>query len=201
MLTLLALALAAMSAALLLAHGAGEEGARAVIRATARSSLGLFAVTFTASSLRRLWRTPATGWLLRNRRQLGLSFAVSHALHGAAIALLVASAPPGGAGIPLSTRVGGTIGYAALAVLAATSNDRAVARLGAGRWRRLHRAGSWVLWLVFAATYLPAAHAAPARHAAYGAVVLAIAALRAAALARSYRTARSSPSASSRTGQ
>jgi len=40
-----------------------------------------------ASSLRRLWPTPASAWLLRNRRWLGLSFATAQATHLVAIGL------------------------------------------------------------------------------------------------------------------
>ena len=93
------LALVAMCGALLLQHGAGEEGLRVLIRATARTSLVLFAGAFAASGLRRVWRSPASAWLVKNRRYVGLSFAVSHGLHLAAIlaaASSVASSAPGG---------------------------------------------------------------------------------------------------------
>src|SRR5690349_17199615 len=67
--------------ATLAAMGTDEEGIRAVIRLTARTSVLLFTAAFAASALRRLWPTPLTKWLLRRRRQVGLSFAVSHFLH------------------------------------------------------------------------------------------------------------------------
>ena len=55
------------------------------IDATGRSSLLLFSIAFTASSLRSLWKTPLTIWTLRNRRWIGLSFAASHFIHLALI--------------------------------------------------------------------------------------------------------------------
>ena len=96
-----------------------------LIRATARTSLALFGAAFTASSLRSLWRTPATGWLLRQRRYLGLSFAFSHALHALAIlglALVLGDAFE----INLVTVIFGGGAYVMIALMAATSSDRAV---------------------------------------------------------------------------
>jgi hypothetical protein len=198
-------ALVAMTLALLGAAGFGEEGVRAVIRATARTSLVLFAATFSASSLQGLLRAPATAWLLRNRRYLGLSFAASHAIHLAAILALAFGWPSDYDQVPTTTRVGGTLGFVAIAVLAATSNDRSVAWLGARRWRAIHRAGGWLLWVIFAASYLPAI-GDPSRT-VYAGLVAAIAGVRAAAWGRSRATrphgatARSSSPTSSSVGQ
>jgi hypothetical protein len=145
--------------ALLAVHGAGEEGVRAMVRATARCSVVLFSAAFAAAALRRLSPSPLSRWLLRNRRWLGLSFALSHALHAAALLALRRVAPdfqpdPG-------TLVGGGFTYLLIAAMAATSNDRAVAWLGRARWRALHRLGGWVIWVVFAQSYLPRAVASP----------------------------------------
>jgi len=39
--------------------------------------------------------------------------------------------------------------------MAATSSDAAFRMLGARRWRRLHTAGSYDIWLIFAFSYFP----------------------------------------------
>ena len=195
-----AAALALMAGAILFAAGTGEEGVRVVIRATARTSLVLFSLAFAASSLRRLWRTPASAWLLRNRRSLGLSFAVSHALHGLGILELALRWPESFARTPLATLIGGCVGYTFVAAMAATSNDRAVAWLGRRRWRALHLAGSWVLWSIFAASYLPAAARSP-RFLPMAVVVLAALALRAAVRLRQGEAMRSRSPSSSSVGQ
>jgi DMSO/TMAO reductase YedYZ heme-binding membrane subunit len=171
-------ALLAMSALVFAVEGTGEEGLRAWIRWTARTSLLLFLATFVASSLRRLWRAPASAWLLRNRRYVGLSFAVSHALHLVGI-LALAATVPAATFAPL-TVAGGGLGYAFVAAMAATSSDAAVRRLGARRWRLLHRTGSWVIFVIFAQSYLPAPFANPA-YAPLGLAVAAALALRVAA--------------------
>ena len=149
------LALAAMTGAVLLVEGTGEAGVRLLIRATARSSLLIFAFAFSASSLHRLWRSDATKWLLRNRRQIGLSFAVSHFIHLAAIVALARGWPDSfWADGPTAILVGGGVGYVFVAAMTATSFDRSAAWLGRRRWRRLHLTGSWVLWSIFAFSYL-----------------------------------------------
>ena len=186
-----ALGLAALAAAVLHAHGSGEPAVRALLRATAGCSLALFLMAFAASGLHWLARRPASAWLLRNRRWVGLSMALSHAAHLAAIVVLASRWPAAGAAIPPATRVAGSFGYVVLAALVVTSNDRAVARLGARRWRALHRSGCWLLWLVFALSYAPGAAESPGHAFATGSLA-AVAVLRARGrlAARSARPAR-----------
>ncbi len=160
-----ALALLGMVAAVLLGFGTGEAGVRTVVRATARTSLALFLLAFSASSLRRLRPVPATAWLLRNRRYVGVSFAVSHLYHLAAV-LVVARRWPhpfteqSGT---LGTLLGGGLGYVFIAGMAATSFDRSAAWLGARRWRLLHTVGSYYVWLIFALAYVVGALQSPER--------------------------------------
>jgi sulfoxide reductase heme-binding subunit YedZ len=146
---LIAAALAAMSATMVALHP-GEEGARLVIRATARSSLLLFALAFSASALRRLWPGAFTQWLLRNRRYLGVSFAASHAIHLAAIVAFARIDPAEFGQIsPLANRIVAGLAYVFIFAMAATSFDRMVAWLGARRWKLLHVVGAHYVWLIF----------------------------------------------------
>ena len=140
-------ALTLMCAGLLSIHSGDEEGWRVVIRATARTSLVLFSAAYIASSLRAFWRSDASKWLLRNRRYVGLSYAVSHTLHLGAILTLARVAPE--FRFESGTLIGGGIAYVFLYMMALTSNDRAVAFLGLDRWRRLHRAGMHYNWFIF----------------------------------------------------
>lgn len=149
---LASLLLLGMSALILWQAGTGEPGLRMWVRATARTSLLLFGAVFTASSLRALWRTPATAWLLRNRRYLGLSFAVSHGLH--LISILGLSLLLGDAfEVDVPTIVGGGGAYLMIALMAATSSDRAYAWLGRHRWHLLHKIGVYWIWIIFANSY------------------------------------------------
>src|SRR6202020_3114754 len=69
------------------------DGVRMVIRFTARTSLLLFCLAFSAAALARLWPNSWTKWQRRNRRYLGVSFATSHGIHAAAIICFAAMAP------------------------------------------------------------------------------------------------------------
>jgi methionine sulfoxide reductase heme-binding subunit len=129
-------------------------GIRSVIRWTARTSLLLFLLTFTASAAWRRWPGAWTRWQLANRRYLGLCFAVSHGLHLVAIIAFAHLAPVqfDEASNP-STRFIGEIGYAFIFAMAATSFDTTAAWLGPRLWKILHRTGAWYLWLVFLLSY------------------------------------------------
>src|SRR5205085_11394860 len=71
------------------------EGVRMVIRFTARTSLLFFCLAFSAAALARLWPNAFTRWQRRNRRQLGVTFAASHALHAVAIIAFAKVDPAG----------------------------------------------------------------------------------------------------------
>lgn len=150
-----ALLIGAALAHALAAHGAGEEATRLVIRQTARISVLFFSAAFSASSLLRLRPAPWSRWMMRNRRWLGLSFALSHLVHLFAILLLLRIAPD--FAIDATTLVGGGLAYVFIALLAATSFDGAVRRLGVRTWRALHKTGMYYIWILFVFSYLPRA--------------------------------------------
>ena len=147
------LGVVAIAAAVLATNGAGEAGWRAVVRASALTSLLLFTAAFTASSAHAMWRTDLTRWTLANRRYLGVSFAASHAVHLVAILVLTWSVPDFTANP--TTLVFGSIGYVVLAAMTATSFDRTAAWLGPRAWKRLHTGGVYYLWFIFLASYAP----------------------------------------------
>ena len=147
----LALLLAGMALFFLAAHGGDIEGVRLVIRATARASLVLFALAFTASAMVELVPSDFTRWQRRNRRYLGVSFAVSHLIHLVAI---VALAGLDNALFWKLTNIGTIVlagtAYLFIAAMTATSFDRTAAWLGPRRWRLLHLLGGWYIWISFA---------------------------------------------------
>ncbi|MCI0586161.1 MAG: hypothetical protein L0323_04905 [Planctomycetes bacterium] len=146
--------IAAMLGSIFALEGTAHESVLLAVRWTARTSVALFSLAFLASSLHRAWPSRTSAWLLRNRRQVGVSFAASHLTH-----LLVLLAYCGwtmqgllaAAGLP--TLILGGVGYAFLLAMTATSFDRTAAWLGPARWRRLHTAGVYYLWLVFFLTF------------------------------------------------
>ncbi len=137
LLGVLSLALVAMAAAIVLGHRLDIDGIRMTIRATARTSFVFFALAFSASALFALWPNAWTGWQRRNRRYLGLSFAVSHTVHAAAIVAFARLDP---VQFHLQSNTGtiisGGIAYGFIAALALTSFDRTAGWLGPHRHQR-----------------------------------------------------------------
>lgn len=151
---LLALALLGLSIWIAGMRDFGVDGVRTVIRFTARTSLVLFCLAFSAAALARLWPGAATGWLRSNRRYLGVSFAASHAIHLAAIAAFAVMDPAGyAAATSIASYVFGGIGYALIIAMTATSFDRPAAALGARAWRRLHLVGGYYLLFQFMVSF------------------------------------------------
>ena len=138
------------SIALFTVQGASEESVRAWVRATARASVALFLMAFVARPLRQLWRSGASRWLLANRRYLGVAAAYAQLLHGIALVWLFtrfAAYEPDLVGL-----IGGGLGFALYFAMALTSSDAAAAALGKRRWKALHTAGAYWIWIVFAQT-------------------------------------------------
>jgi DMSO/TMAO reductase YedYZ heme-binding membrane subunit len=105
-----------------------------------------------------LWRSETSRWLLVNRRGIGLGFALAHSVHLAALVVIALAFPhPFVDELNVVTLLGGGLVYVFIFAMAATSNDRSVRHLGEKRWRLLHTAGSWYIWLIFAQSYLPRA--------------------------------------------
>ena len=133
--------------------GWSDEGLRGAIRVTARSSLTLFLAAFSASSLALLMPSAPTRWLLANRRYLGIAFAISHLIHGAAI-ITLAIRTGGGS---LTARVVGLSGagvlYGFILFMLITSFDRPTAWVGPRIWKAVHTTGSYLVFVSFLATY------------------------------------------------
>lgn len=144
----------AATATLLLAPAVEVETVRLLIRLTARTSLALFLAAFTASTLGVLVPGSLTGWQRRNRRYLGLSFAVSHLVHAVSIAALFVLSPAVFWSLTslVSIAFGGSA-YLFIVAMAATSSNAAQRWMGPARWRLLHGVGIWFVWATFLAGY------------------------------------------------
>ena len=130
------------------------EGVRMVVRFTARTSLLFFCLAFSAAALARVYPNAFTRWQRRNRRQLGVTFAASHALHAVAIIAFAIMDPIGYAGTTsLTTYIFGGIGYAFIILMTATSFDRTAPVLGPRAWRALHLVGGYYLLLQFTVSF------------------------------------------------
>jgi len=195
LLCVLSLALVAMAAGLVLGHRLDVEGIRLAIRATARTSLVLFALAFSAGALVALWPNGWTRWQRRNRRYLGLSFAVSHAIHAAAILAFATLDPVAFHQNSMAgSIVTGGIAYAFIVAMAATSFDRSAAWIGPRAWRALHWIGGYYILISFIVTNGKRIGVSPL-YAVPVALMLTILALRVLAWRRARRNADSAVSA------
>lgn len=126
------------------------EAVRVVVRTTAQTSLVLFYIAFSASSLDALMPSAPTRWLLANRRYFGVSFAFSHLLHAIALYTFATTAPAVFAPLAdTSMFVFGGIAYGFIALMALTSFDTTAALIGPRAWSTLHTVGAYDIWLTF----------------------------------------------------
>jgi sulfoxide reductase heme-binding subunit YedZ len=131
--------------------GTGEEGLRLVNRYLARLAFYLFLPAYSASALHRLWRSPATKWMMRERRSLGLGYAVAQLAHlGTILAALSASEEP--FVFDVGILFGGSA-FVLLVAMTATSSDAAQRKLGMRAWKRLHTVGIHFIWFIYLASY------------------------------------------------
>lgn len=131
--------------------GPGEMALSHITRYSARLSFLTFILVLLIGPAVRLWPSPLTRWLRRQRRYLGLAFALLHFCHlGALLWLLNHLGTP----MTMIALFGGGVAYLLLALMALTSNDYTLHRLGPRRWRTLHLVGLGYIWLTFMQTYL-----------------------------------------------
>jgi DMSO/TMAO reductase YedYZ heme-binding membrane subunit len=135
-----------------------RDGFMRAARYTARWSFVWFMIVWSASALARLWPGGWRSALLYNRRGFGLAFAAAHLIHAGffitAIMLL-------GGQSSLTTILGGGLGYVFVILLALTSHDYWVKRLGRN-WKLLHQVGVTYIAFIYAFTYYGSLSTKPA---------------------------------------
>ncbi|MGF6447568.1 ferric reductase-like transmembrane domain-containing protein [Paraburkholderia youngii] len=130
-----------------------------VVRATARTSFVLFLAVFMAAPLVKLAPSVPTRALARERRYIGLSFAVSQFLHALALVAYVGTAPEAfWADRTTVTNIPGFIGYLMILLLTATSFATPARLIGPENWKKLHLLGVWILAIIFAGSFFTRVH-------------------------------------------
>lgn len=125
------------------------EGAKLAARWTSRVGAPIFLITYLASTFLRLSKIGLTKALMQYRRQWGLAFAWTHSVHLVALTyyLTIAGMPPDAA-----TIVGGGLAYFMIYVMALTSNNWFMRKLGKN-WKRIHTFGIHYIWFIYLLTY------------------------------------------------
>jgi hypothetical protein len=146
--------IAAIAVAVVATLGPTESAVRTLVRATARVSTSLFLLAFAASSVRAMWPSAFTAWLVANRRYLGLAFAAAHFAHLAALLVLARYFPhPFLDEQPTVAIVGGGLAYVFITLMTITSFAPPRHAIGERAWRILHLTGGWYVWLIFLLAY------------------------------------------------
>ncbi len=136
------------------AFGTSDEHSQLLLRLTARTAFLIYLIVFVARPLRQLFETDMTAWVLRERRSFGLAFATVHLVH-LALLIYVADTLAGFEFRFPNDLVGGGV-YLLIVLMAITSFDGPARALGTQNWRRLHKAGLYVIGIAFVQTVLPA---------------------------------------------
>lgn len=121
------------------------HGMEPIILRSVRCALPLFLVAFTASSLVTLWPGRGTRWLLANRRYIGLAFAFAMAWHFSFVGYSIWMF---GNKLNAKATTLDVIGLIFLLLLTLTSFRWSKRRLSSAAWRRLHKTGVYVIWLL-----------------------------------------------------
>ena len=119
-------------------------------RYTARISFSYFIISFSASSLHYFFSNTFTEFIRRDRRYIGLSFALAHTVHLIALTSFFIVMKEN---LGIVTLIGGGLGYVLVYAMALTSNDNAVKKLGLKRWKKIHWFGANYIAVIFAFTY------------------------------------------------
>ncbi|MEE9390905.1 MAG: hypothetical protein V3W41_00190 [Planctomycetota bacterium] len=135
---------------LCLSSGASLDRLLALARISARLALPFFLISFTASAF-YTWRQHAfCAWALRNRRELGLGFALLQIQHLMVLMAIAVSYPQHFDFAAPYTFIPGALFYLAVGLLVVTSFAAWKSRMSRKVWKRLHLIGSHVVWFGFA---------------------------------------------------
>ncbi len=123
-----------------------EDGPLLWARYSANLSFIYLFAAFSASALNLRFNNQITKFLLRNRRYFGLSFALAHSFHLAALIYFFSGTNDEPSMVSI---VGGGLGYLLMYAMAFTSTDKMVRRVGIKNWKLLHTVGINYLVIAF----------------------------------------------------
>ncbi len=171
-------------AAIFAIGGFNEESTRQCIRLTAKVSVVLFSMAFSASAVQGLLRNVFTFWWRMNRKYLGISFAIIHLIHLAFLLLLQQWFHPVFTLAKSSSLFAGGMAYLFLVLMLLTSFERFSKHLSKKNWKLLHTVGGWWIWGIFASSYFKRVLHGDLEYLPWAGLVLAVGLLRLFALLR-----------------
>ncbi len=144
---------AAACVAYFAAAGLADDDIRLLLRLTAQVAFVVLLLVFIARPLRDLIKTPLTLTLLKNRKQLGVTFAGIHTVHMTLI--FYRAQQISDFEFSLASNLLGMVTYVIIYLMLITSFSGPAKAIGPKAWRILHKAGLFLVTAVFAQTQLP----------------------------------------------
>lgn len=133
--------------------GWSEDVLRLPIRASARIAVVLFCLAFGASSLKKYFPNSYTQWALKNRKYLGVCFAVMHLIHLAGLVILQQTFHPVFDQAATISLVGGGLAYFFVVIMLWTSFSKFKNLLPGKSWIMVHTIGGYWIWFIFIRSY------------------------------------------------
>ena len=131
------------------------ESSRTFLRVSGRVGMGLFFISFGASALHRIFKAGWTSYLISNRRYYGISTAIVLWAHFLVILSLSFTASEWGEErAPWYILYSGTGTFILVGLMALTSNNFAVKKMGAQGWKTLHLIGGYLALASFVGEYV-----------------------------------------------
>ena len=131
------------------------ESSRAFLRLSGRVGMGLFFISFGASALHRIFKAGWTTYLIRNRRYYGISTAIVLWAHFLVILSLSFTASEWfEESAPWYILYSGSGTFILVGLMALTSNNFAVKKMGARAWKTLHLIGGYMALSAFVGEYV-----------------------------------------------
>ncbi len=158
-------------------YGWTETANREIIRWSARVSFVCFCLAFAANGLHQVAKNSLSFWVLMNRKHLGISFAISHYIHLAALGILQYVFHPVFTLADDTSLLAGGMAYLFMTLMFLTSFERFASYLTKQQWKWLHVIGGSWIWIVFMSTYFKRALTEPL-HWIYIAILLVVLGLR-----------------------
>jgi len=131
------------------------ESSRTFLRVSGRVGMGLFFVSFGASALHRIFKAGWSDYLIRNRRYYGISTAIVLWAHFLVILSLSFTASEWfEESAPWYILYSGTGTFILVGLMALSSNNFAVKKMGARAWKTLHLVGGYMALASFVSEYI-----------------------------------------------
>ncbi|NJM72205.1 MAG: hypothetical protein HC769_29320 [Cyanobacteria bacterium CRU_2_1] len=142
---------AVLTAITLAMYGIERQGIIHWLDATGRAGMITFTAAFIASPLHKLFPGFFSGWLLKNRRFLGIAFGFQHLVfHLPAVIWFSVIAK-----VPIDAIITGGLGFALLIPMLITSFNAPMKWVGSSNWKILHKTGMFYLMFVFIMSFYP----------------------------------------------